>query len=97
MKENMLRQKARVSLLKEGDLNTSFFHNVMKYCFRRNAIRFVNINDRRVERMEEVNATVRRHYEYNFRELNKNRPSLDGIQWRSLSLEVYQKLEEPFF
>lgn len=46
--------------------------------------------------MEEVNATVRRQYEYNFRELNKNRPSLDGIQWSNLSLKVYQKLDESF-
>lgn len=42
MKKNLIRQKARVSWLKQGDLNTSFFHNAMKDRFRRNAISFVN-------------------------------------------------------
>ncbi|XP_050918598.1 uncharacterized protein LOC127136037 [Lathyrus oleraceus] len=53
VKKNIIRQKSRLSWLKEGDLNTSFFHNAMKDRFRRNAISFVNTDEGIVESIEE--------------------------------------------
>lgn len=65
--------------LKEGDFNISFFHNVMKDRFRRNVISFINIEEGRMEKVEEVKGIVRSHFETNFIELNKNRPMPEGL------------------
>lgn len=82
--------------LKEGDFNISFFHNVMKDCFRRNVISFINIEEGRMEKVEEVKGIVKSHFETNFLELNKNRPMPEGLQLNGLSHEDNFVLEEPF-
>lgn len=45
LKESLLRQKSRVSWLKDGDFNTRFFHNAMRGRQRKNHISFIKTSN----------------------------------------------------
>ncbi|KAL5137899.1 Transposon TX1 uncharacterized protein [Glycine soja] len=83
--ESMLRQKARVKWLKEGDRNSTYFHKQINYRRRRNAIQGLIIDGAWVHDPSSVKSAALTHFKDRFSEQNFNRPTLDGVQFPSLS------------
>ncbi|XP_058762983.1 uncharacterized protein LOC131636396 [Vicia villosa] len=96
IKENMLIQKSRVRWMKEGDANSSFFHKVMKEKRRFNHLGPLLSEGGMVESMEEIREEVFNHFSNKFVEPEEERPLLEGIDIRSISVEEGLLLEKPF-
>ncbi|XP_058784197.1 uncharacterized protein LOC131658967 [Vicia villosa] len=96
LKENMLIQKSRMRWLNNGDENTRFFHNTVKERRRLNRICMVDSNEGVASSVNEVKETVRNHFEDKFKEDCFNRPLLEGIAFKSLSVDQACSLEAPF-
>ncbi|XP_058777363.1 uncharacterized protein LOC131651699 [Vicia villosa] len=89
----MLLQKARVKWDSEGDLNSKFFHSVMKSRRRSNCISHIQTE---LESVGEVKEEVKRNFEEKFVESGHCRPILEGDDFRSLSQQERESLEVPF-
>ncbi|XP_058780621.1 uncharacterized protein LOC131654295 [Vicia villosa] len=96
LKENILLQKSRVKWDKEGDLNSRYFHNIMKARRRRNFIGSVTTEGGVLDEVGPIKEEVRRHFEEKFSELEAVRPTLEGSMLKSISLVDKGMLEEPF-
>ena len=82
--ESMLRQKARVKWLKEGDRNSAYFHKMINHRRRHNAIQGLIIDGVWVHDPSSVKNEAFNHFKDRFSEQNLNRPTLDGVQLPSL-------------
>ncbi|KAH1229061.1 hypothetical protein GmHk_10G028908 [Glycine max] len=82
--ESMLRQKARVKWLKEGDRNSAYFHKLINHRRRHNAIQGLIIDGVWVQDPSSVKNEAFNHFKDRFSEQNLNRPTLDGVQLPSL-------------
>ncbi|KAH1203143.1 Thioredoxin-related transmembrane protein 2 [Glycine max] len=82
--ESMLRQKARVKWLKEGDRNSAYFHNMLNHRRRHNAIQGLIIDGEWVQDPSRVKNEALNHFKDRFSEQNFNRPTLDGVLLPSL-------------
>lgn len=76
--KSLLGGESRVNWLKEGDCNSSFFHNVMRERHRKNHLSFVSTNNGRKEEVEEIKLEVSRFFKNNFKNLTK-RSVIDGM------------------
>ena len=56
--ESIVRQKSRSQWIKEGDSNTSYFHKIINYSRRRNALRGMLIDGIWVENPNLVKAKI---------------------------------------
>ncbi|KAH1266507.1 Exocyst complex component SEC6 [Glycine max] len=83
--ESMLRQKARVKWLKEGDRNSAYFHKMINHRRRHNAIQGLIIDGVWVQEPSSVKNEAFNHFKERFSEQNLNRPTLDGVQLPSLA------------
>ncbi|XP_058746654.1 uncharacterized protein LOC131619586 [Vicia villosa] len=93
LKESMLRLKSRQLWLKEGDKNSSFFHNSLKKRYKRNAISLLEGANGMVEGVVEVKEEVKRHFENFFKEEDCARPVPEGLNLKSLRNEDREWLE----
>ncbi|KAH1220962.1 hypothetical protein GmHk_12G034481 [Glycine max] len=89
--ECILRQKAR-----KGDNNSSYFHKLINYSRRRNAIRGLLIDGSWVEDPLLVKAEVLQHFQNRFHEPQLQRPNLDGVHFSVLSAFQKDSMVEPF-
>ena len=64
--EAIVQQKARKNWLKQGDLNTKFFHSSVKWRRMRNGINGVEVNGQWCEEKEVVMNKVREFFEARF-------------------------------
>ncbi|XP_058758254.1 uncharacterized protein LOC131631478 [Vicia villosa] len=96
IKENMLIQKSRLRWLNDGDSNRKLFHKVMKERRRRNHISSIVTNGGIVSTVKEVKEAVKIHFEDKFMKRCLDRPLLEGLDFKSLSLEDRLSLEAPF-
>ncbi|CAI8592620.1 unnamed protein product [Vicia faba] len=94
--ESMLKQKSRLRSCREYDLNTRFFHNIIKARTRSHYIGGVDSVHGRVTDVAGVKEEVRRFFEEKYREINLRRPRLDGLQFEGLSQLEAANLKEPF-
>ena len=62
MHESIVRQKSRCRWIKEGDNNTSYFHRIINYRRRRNALRGMHIGDTWVENPNIIKAEILHHF-----------------------------------
>ncbi|KAL5184980.1 Thioredoxin-related transmembrane protein 2 [Glycine soja] len=90
--ESMLRQKARVKWLKEGDINSAYFHNMLNHRRRHNAIQGLIIDGEWVQDPSRVKNEALNHFKDRFSEQNFNRPTLDGVLLPSLGQSTSSKL-----
>lgn len=97
MKENMFLQKSRLKLIREGDMNNKYFHNIMKGRTRRKYIRLIQTEGGVLESVGEVEDEVRRHFREKYTEPDFNMPSLDDIEFRRMTVGDRNILEEPFY
>ncbi|XP_058726636.1 uncharacterized protein LOC131597999 [Vicia villosa] len=96
MKESMLRLKSRQLWLKEGDKNSSYFHNSLKERRRRNAITVVTDQNGSVDGVADVKRVVKDHFEDFYKEKNRSRPTPVGLDFRKLREEDRTWIERPF-
>lgn len=95
-KESFLAQKAKVDWIQQGDGNTRFFHNMVKYRERRNQIEMIKVGDSWVSDVGEIKEEVRRHLGGQFKEIRFARPTLDGINFKIISEDEADFLVSPF-
>jgi exonuclease III len=95
-KESLLKQKSRVKWVKEGDSNSRFFHESIKNRRRRNQLVALKNGEQWVEGVDEVKGFVKSYFENNFKERWDNRPTLNGIQFQTISEEDNLLLTAPF-
>ncbi|KAH1213353.1 putative ribonuclease H protein [Glycine max] len=91
--ESMLRQKARVKWLKEGDRNSAYFHNMLNHRRRHNAIQGLIIDGEWVQDPSRVKNEALNHFKDRFSEQNFNRPTLDGVLLPSLGQSENEGLQ----
>jgi hypothetical protein len=96
LKESLIKQKSRVKWVKEGDSNSRFFHESIKSRRRRNQWVTLKNGEHWVEGVDEVKSYVKSYFENNFKESWDSRPTLNGIQFQSLSEEDNILLTAPF-
>ena len=94
--ECMLRQKARVKWLKEGDRNSAYFHKLINHRRRHNAIQGLIIDGEWVQDPSRVKTEAFNHFKDRFSEQNFNRPTLDGVQLPSLGQSENEALVARF-
>lgn len=95
LKESFLRQKSRVSWLKEGDCNSRFFHNAMRGGEEKTYL-FCQYKRRDIEAVFDIKEEVRRYFEVNFLEISLARPVIYDIELKPFSLEDSLVWELPF-
>ncbi|XP_058746335.1 uncharacterized protein LOC131619230 [Vicia villosa] len=73
IKESFLRKNSRKTWLKEGDRNTSYFHNAMKVRNRHKFINSVETSNGVVEAVEDIKKAIQEHFGNFFMESNFSR------------------------
>lgn len=96
IKDNMLIPKSRVKWIQEGNLNSRYFHNLVKGRARRKFIRDVNTVNGVVAMVEDVKKVVRNFFNLKFMEPDPVRPVLEGLPIRTLSHVDVHYLKAPF-
>jgi len=85
--EVILRQKAHLRWLKQGDLNTKYFHSVIKWRRVRNGLYGLRNKGQWYEEQSVVKEKVRDFYEQRFSEDDSQRVRLDNARFNSISDE----------
>ncbi|KAJ9564765.1 hypothetical protein OSB04_000731 [Centaurea solstitialis] len=95
-KGGMLRQKAKLRWLTEGDENSKYFHATLKHRERKNTIRGLEINGEWVEDPKRVSAHIADFFKNKFSSDHNHRPKFESAKTKTLSREEAEFLEEPF-
>ena len=94
--ESMLRQKARIKWLKEGDRNSTYFHRLINHRRRKNAIPGIFMDGVWIHEPCRVKNAVVLYFKDRFLEDCSNRPTLDGVYFSSLDLRDKESLVSIF-
>ena len=94
--ESMLRQKARVKRLKEGDNNSNYFHRLINHRRIQNVIQGLLIDGVWVHDPSSVKNAALHYIKDRFSKENYTRPTLDGVQFPSLGQREKESLEARF-
>ncbi|XP_057453104.1 uncharacterized protein LOC130744964 [Lotus japonicus] len=94
--ESLFHKKARISWVKFGDANTSFFHSLVNFRRRMNAVAGLNVNGVWCEEPQTVKAGVKEFFAQKYRRTTLATPSLDGVPFKALPVQISQSLESPF-
>lgn len=88
MKSNgsLLRQKSREKWILEGDQNSKYFHMMVNWKRRKNLLKGIRIDGSWVEDPCRVKEEVKKFVLEKFKEESRNRPKLDGVDIKSISL-----------
>ncbi|XP_071705294.1 uncharacterized protein [Rutidosis leptorrhynchoides] len=95
IKVNMLKQKARVRWVLEGDENTRYFHSIIKRGYNKNNIRGLTINGVWCEDPNDIKEAVFHHFKSRFEEQPGFRPSLIDPTYPMLSSNEAISVEAP--
>jgi hypothetical protein len=95
-KDRLEFQKSKSKWLKEGDVNSSYFHACVKGRKRTNNIVALKKGDGWLEIPMCIKEEICEYFVSHFSEENWNRPTMDGIVFPNLSVEEVVQLERPF-
>ncbi|GKV30538.1 hypothetical protein SLEP1_g39340 [Rubroshorea leprosula] len=95
-KEEMARQKSRMTWMKEGDANTSFFHLCIKNRWRRNEINSLVVNEKVSQEVNELKQGVANYFKNLFAKDDWKRPVLEGMEFNKIFEAEKEFLTEPF-
>ena len=93
--ESILRQKARHQWLEHGDLNTSFFHSVVKWMRARNGLNGVSVDNLWCDDKEVVKDKVRSFFKSQFDGVDEAPVRLDNVslaQFLGRRIECWSKI-----
>lgn len=96
IKESMLFQKSRARWIREGDVNSKYFHSLLRYRRKRSFLQLLDGRGRLMEDVSVVKSTIETHFQNSFVEHISNRPVLGGITFKQISDEGNLSLLEPF-
>ncbi|GKV04348.1 hypothetical protein SLEP1_g16510 [Rubroshorea leprosula] len=96
IQEEMARQKSRMTWMKEGDANTSFFHRCIKNRRRRNEINSLVVNRKVLQEVNELKQGVADYFKNLFAKEDWKRPVLEGMGFNKISEADKELLTEPF-
>jgi len=88
VQSSMCWQKARLTWFQHGDANSKFFHGVMSSRSRRNAIQLIQVNGAEVQ--------VFSHFSSHFKVVHIERPGMEDMSFRRLSVMGSNNLIRPF-
>jgi len=92
-----VHQKASQKWLKQGDLNTNFFHSKVKWRRARNKLHGVFVNDRWCEDKDVVKDKVIEFFEARFVRNEFIQLKLDNVRFNSITREDNNMLVGDFF
>jgi hypothetical protein len=78
-------QRSKSKWLKEGDANSKFFHRCVKARATRNSINAIKVNGTWVDSPTEVRKAVVDYFKIQVSDTNWERPTLDGVDFATLS------------
>ncbi|XP_071694314.1 uncharacterized protein [Rutidosis leptorrhynchoides] len=85
VKAKMLRQKARIRWILDGDENSKFFHSSIKRKYSKCNIRGLNINGVWNDNPSEVKNAMLNHFKTRFQKTMWARPGMSGLIFSSLA------------
>lgn len=94
--ESLLRQKARVRWIREGDCNSRYFHLLMKSNRTSNAVNGVLIEGSWVDDPTRVKEEVRSFFMHRFIEPEQIKPNLNGVRFQTIEQQYNQMLVSVF-
>ncbi|XP_071740403.1 uncharacterized protein [Rutidosis leptorrhynchoides] len=95
-KAKLLRQKAQVKWILEGDENSSYFHSVIRQRFNKNNIRGLIINGVWNENAQDIKEAIHDHFSHLFNIQPINRPSMSNLNYPVISESQKVELELQF-
>ncbi|XP_057444431.1 uncharacterized protein LOC130736645 [Lotus japonicus] len=96
LNEPLLHQKARQRWVKEGDSNSKYFHSLVRWKRRKNAIVGLNVDGVWYEEPTTVKLKVKEYFERKFSKDDVVAPRLDGVNFNQLSSADNAFLTTPF-
>ena len=96
MEETSWRQKSRETWLKKGDRNTGFFHRMANAHRRRNYLKSISINGRKLDTEAEIKEGLVNAYQNLLSDPGGWRPPLPDLALNEIGHEEAAKLEEIF-
>ncbi|XP_071728387.1 uncharacterized protein [Rutidosis leptorrhynchoides] len=96
IKTSMMKQKARVRWILEGDENSKYFHSVIRNNYNRNNIRGLNIDGVWNDNPLDIKQATLNHFSKNFDEPNISIPSLEDLHYPSITQIEAAELENSF-
>ncbi|XP_028201026.1 uncharacterized protein LOC114385181 [Glycine soja] len=94
--EYLMTQKSRARWLKEGDYNTSYFHKIINFRRAYNAIPGILIDGEWVQQPNTVKNVAANFFHNRFTKQNHSRPTLNRVQFNSISRGQKEQLTAPF-
>lgn len=95
-KESLDAQKSRSRWIKQGDSNSRYFHNLMKFRKRKNGITGIHHHNSWLEDPPAVKEAIRSFFDNQFKEKASFRPSLQNLDFSSISMMEAISLEAEF-
>lgn len=96
MLEISWRQKSRALWLREGDMNTKFFHRSANVRRRVNYINKIRLGQSCTSNLREVKEGIASFFEKLYEGVPFLRPMLDGISFPSINEKLRASLEREF-
>ena len=96
MEETSWSQKSREIWLKEGDRNTRFFHRMANAHRRRNCLKSININGRKINKEAEIKEGLVNAFQNLLSAPGGWRPPLPDLAFNEIGYEEAARLEEFF-
>jgi hypothetical protein len=95
-KDSLEFQRSRSRWLKEGDANTGFFHACVKSRKRSNTLMALRSGRFWLSHPEDIRREVVTYFHNHFQEVTWERPKLDGIEFKHLTVVEARGLEGRF-
>jgi hypothetical protein len=82
--------------MREGDANSKYFHSILSSRRRRNAISLIFVEGEAVEGVHPIRQEVFSHFASHFKAQNVERPNVNNLHFKRLSLSEGGILIKPF-
>ena len=82
--------------LKEGNINTKFFHKMANAHRKRNQLNRIKVNGRSLTKESEIKEEISRNFQALLTDPGEWKPSIDGLNFERLEVEDVERLEKLF-